>query len=139
MTRPYSRDLRQRVVDAVEAGASRRAAAGRFAVSVSFVVKLVQRFRRTGSVEPARYGGWERSTVEAHAEPRALLLAAPDLTLEELRGRLAGEGAVVSTAALNRFLSLAGLTRKKRPGTRPSRNGRTSPRRGPPGALGSRR
>lgn len=115
MTRPYSRDLRQRVVDAVEAGASRRATAGRFEVSVSFVIKLVQRFRRTGSLEPERYGGWKRSTVLAHAHlVRALLLAEPDLTLEELRHRLAGQGARVSTAALNRFLALDGLTRKKK-------------------------
>ena len=40
MTRPYSVDLRERVVRAVEAGLSRRAAARRFEVSVSFVVKL---------------------------------------------------------------------------------------------------
>ena len=68
MTRPYSLDLRQRVVDAVEAGASRRATAGRFEVSTSFVIKLMQRFKRTGSVEPDRYGGWKRSTLEVHAE-----------------------------------------------------------------------
>lgn len=130
MTRPYSRDLRQRVVDAVEAGASRRATAGRFEVSVSFVIKLVQRFRRTGSLEPERYGGWKRSTVLAHAHlVRALLLAEPDLTLEERRHRLAGQGARVSTAALNRFLALDGLTRKKDPAR--GRAGTTGRRRSP--------
>ena len=139
MTRPYSVDLRERVVRAVESGASRRATAAKFEVSVSFVVKLLQRWRRCGSVAPDRYGGWKRSPLEAHAERlRALLVAEPDLTIEELRLRLAGAGAGVQTSrsALGRFLCGQGLTRKKRPSTPPSRNGRTSPRRVPPGGRG---
>jgi transposase len=140
MTRPYSLDLRQRVVDAVEAGASRRATAGRFEVSTSFVIKLMQRFKRTGSVEPDRYGGWKRSTLEVHAERvRALIAAEPDVTLAELRTRLAAEGAAVSPAALNRFLVAERLTRKKRPSTRPSRSARTSLLRGSPGGSDRRR
>ena len=140
MTRPYSLDLRQRVVDAVEAGASRRATAGRFKVSTSFVIKLMQRLKRTGSVEPDRYGGWKRSTLEVHAERvRALIAAEPDVTLAELRTRLAAEGAEVSPAALNRFLVAERLTRKKRPSTRPSRSARTSLLRGSPGGSDRRR
>ena len=53
MGRPYSEDLRSRIVAAVEAGATRTAAAEQFAVSVSCAIKLVQRFRETGSVVPA--------------------------------------------------------------------------------------
>ena len=68
MARPYSMDLRERVVRAVEAGASCRAAAAKFEVSISFVVKLMQRWRRQGSVAPDRYGGWKRSPLEATAE-----------------------------------------------------------------------
>jgi transposase len=40
------------VVRAVEAGLSRRATARRFEVSVSFVIKLVQRWQQRGTVEP---------------------------------------------------------------------------------------
>ena len=137
MTRPYSVDLRERVVRAVEAGLSRRATARRFEVSVSFVIKLVQRWQQRGTVEPERYGGWKRSTLVVHAERvRQLLTAEPDLTIAELRNRLASDAIHVSPAAIGRFLSAAGLTRKKRPSTPPSRNGRTSPRSGPPGASG---
>ena len=50
MTRPYSTDLRERVVRAVEAGASRRSLAAQFEASVSFVTKLTQRWRRRGTV-----------------------------------------------------------------------------------------
>ena len=140
MARPYSVDLRERVVRAVEAGASCRAAAAKFEVSVSFVVKLMQRWRRQGSVAPDRYGGWKRSPLEAVAEPiLALVAERSDLTIEELRARLAASGIRTSRSALGRFLLAHGLTRKKRPGTPPSRTGRMSPRRGAPGATGSRR
>ena len=43
MTRAYCDDLRIRVVRAVEAGGSRRSLAFKYAVSISFVVKLMQR------------------------------------------------------------------------------------------------
>jgi len=56
MGRPYSEDLRTRIVAAVEAGATRTAAAEQFSVSVSCAIKLMQRFRRTGSVAPAPRG-----------------------------------------------------------------------------------
>ena len=140
MTRPYSVDLRERVVRAVEAGASCRSTAATFEVSVSFVIKLMQRWRRLGSVVPDRYGGWKRSALADHAERvRELLMVEPDLTIAELRSRLADEGIATSPAAISRFLGAAGLTRKKRPSTRPSRNDRTSPQRASPGACGSRR
>jgi transposase len=139
MTRPYSVDLRERVVRAVEAGLSRRAAARRFEVSASFVIKLVQRWRREGTVAPERYGGWKRPTLAAHAERmHELLRAEPDLTIAELRSRLAAAAIHTSPAAISRFLAAEGLTRKKRPSTRPSRSGPTSPPRGPSGATGRR-
>jgi transposase len=132
-------DLRERVVRAVEAGASRRATAAKYEVSPSFVIKLMQRWRRRGTVQPDRIGGSKRSTLAAHAERvHALLAAEPDLTIAELRTRLAAEGIAVSRSAVDRFLAGAGLTRKKRPST-PSRAGRTSPPPGAPGARGSRR
>src|SRR5215471_16093311 len=54
----YSQDLRQRVIDAVERKeGSIRQIARRFVVSLSFVVRLLQLKRRTGSVEPKPHGG----------------------------------------------------------------------------------
>jgi len=140
MARPYSVDLRERVVRAVENGASRRATAAKFEVSISFVVKLLQRWRRCGTVQPDRIGGAKRSALAAHAERvRALVAAEPDLTIAELRQRLATEDIAVSRSGLGRFLIAAGLTRKKRPGTLPSRAARMSPRPVWPGAIVSRR
>jgi transposase len=95
------------VVRAVEGGASRRATAARFEVSISFVIKLMQRWRRRGTVQPDRVGGWKRSALAAHAERvRALVAAEPDLTIPELQSRLKAEGIAVSPVA-------AGLTRKE--------------------------
>lgn len=139
MARPYSVDLRARVVRAVEAGMSRRAAAAKFEVSVSFVVKLMQRWRERGTLQPDRIGGAKRSTLAAHAERvHALLATEPDLTIAELRSRLAAAGVVASRSAIGRFLVAAGLTRKKRASTPPSRTAPMSPPRASPGARSSR-
>jgi len=140
MTRPYSLDLRERMVRAVEAGASRRATAAKFDVSPSCVVKLVQRWRQKGTLAPEPAGGGRRAKLADHAERvHALLAATPDLTIAELQSKLAAAGVAVSPAAISRFLKACGLTRKKRPRTPPSRTARTSPRRGTPGARSSRR
>jgi len=52
MPKPYSLDLRERVLSYVDEGDSRRAAAAHFKVSVSFVVNLVKAFRVRGSLPP---------------------------------------------------------------------------------------
>jgi transposase len=57
MPKPYSQDLRMRVVEAVEGGASRRAAAELYEISPSIVVIWMQRFSRTGSIEAKPSGG----------------------------------------------------------------------------------
>jgi hypothetical protein len=68
-----------------------------------------------------------------------LLQGEPDLTIAELRHRLAAEAIHVSPATISRFLTAAGLTReKKRRSTRPSSSGRTSPQPGRSGASGRR-
>jgi transposase len=140
MTRPYSVDLRERMVRAVEAGASRRATAAKFEVSPSCVIKLVQRWRRRGTLAPDPVGGGRRAKLADHAERvHALLAATPDLTIAELKTRLAAEGIEVSPSAISRFLKACGLTRKKRRRTPPSRTAPTSPPPGAPGACSSRR
>jgi putative transposase len=58
MTKPYSMDLRERVVAAVEREAmSPHVAAARDGVAVSTAIKWVRRGRATGSVSPGRMGG----------------------------------------------------------------------------------
>jgi transposase len=139
MPRPLSLDLRERIVEAVEAGCSRREAAEQFAVSVSCAIKLVQRWERTGSVTPAPMGGRKPFALAAHeTRVRALLAAQPDVTLDELRAQLMGEGITVSRSAIGRFLQALGWTRKKRHSMPASRSGRMSPPRELPGQSSSR-
>jgi len=128
MGRPLSVDLRARALAAVDKGMSRRAAAARFGVSVSSVIRWDAARRSTGSFAPKPQGGDMRSRrIEArHAEVMAAFEEESDQTLEELRDRLAGLGVATSKSALSRFFHRHGITRKKRPATRSSRTVRTS-------------
>jgi hypothetical protein len=88
------------------------------------------------SSAPEPLGGGRRAKLADHAERvHALLAAAPDSTIAELRSRLAAAGIAGSPAAISRFLNACGLTRKQSPRTPPSRSvHRTSPPRGTPDA-----
>jgi transposase len=114
MAKPYSLDLRERVVAAVDAGESCRAVAERFAVSVSSVVKWAQRQRATGSAAALPMGGRRRFAL---ADERDWVLArlaeAPDITLRALARELTERGVVVSYFAVWHFCAREGLTFKK--------------------------
>src|SRR5204862_328827 len=82
MPAPLSGDLRERIVAAIRDGSSMRGAAARFSVSPSSAIKLMARFRATGSVAPARYGGHRRPDFLPHQELlRALGTSRHDLAL----------------------------------------------------------
>ena len=101
MGRPYSNDLRERIVEAVEAGSTRRGAAGIFGVSASCAVKLLWRWRETGSVSPAKLGAPTRSKLDPVADwLLALVKAETDLTLAEIRSRLAQEKSLSASIGL---------------------------------------
>src|SRR6267143_181047 len=113
MPRPYSQDLRDRVVRAVEAGASCHEAAAAFEVGISLAIRWVARFRRTGSAAAKPMGG-KRSPLDAHKEWLLELIAAEqDLTLQEIRGRLRTRGIIVSASSVWRFCKRHDLTFKK--------------------------
>lgn len=138
MPRPYSADLRERVVRAVVGGRSCRAVAAHFEVSVSFVIKLVQRWKKQGTTAPDQFGGWKKFALAEHTEfVHALVERHHDGTLEELREHLVRANIKVSQSALRRFLVSQGLTLKKRPHTLKNRNVKTSPPPEPNGATGS--
>lgn len=127
MGKPLSMDLRSRVIAAIDGGMSRRAAAARYGVAPSTVIRWDIDRRLTGSFAPKPQGGDTRSRrIETHA---ATILAAleetPDITLEELCDRLARDGIAASTSSLSRFFQRHGISRKKRPATRSSRTART--------------
>ena len=84
MARPYSSDLRERVVEAVNDGATRSAAAEHFGIGVSSAVRWHQAWRETGTFEAKRCGG-SRSPLEDYAEEIiALVEEQRDRTLDEI-------------------------------------------------------
>ena len=114
MARPYSRDLRERVVRAVEGGLSRRRAAGVFGVGIATVIEWVRVWRESGSLNAKPMGGDHSSRLKAE---RTWLLeriaAVPDLTLEEIRGELAERGKHVGYGTVWRFFAAEGISFKK--------------------------
>ncbi len=133
MARPYSLDLRERVVAAVESGRTVRDVGSSFGVSVSSVVKWSQRYRATGSAAALPMGGRRPFALAAHRGwVLSRLAEKPDLTLRALRAELAGHGIVVSHYAVWHFLKAQGITFKKKPARVRARPARRGP---PAGAL----
>src|SRR5437764_4006925 len=115
MPKAYSGDLRERVIEAVETGASRREAAERFEVSVSSAVKWLQRWRERRSAAPRPRGGSISPLEEFAAEVLALIGEQPDLTLVETVTELRKRRIKTSRSSLWRFLDRHSITLKKKP------------------------
>ena len=128
MAKALSEDLRERVVAAVDAGATHRQASERFEVSAASVSRWGLLKRSTGTVVPGPLGGDRRSgRIEAHAALiLGLLERTPDITLSEIRAELAEAGVPVGVATLWRFFARRRITLKKSRRTRRSSNGPTS-------------
>ena len=97
MARPYSQDLRDRVVAAVASGRTCRATAALFGISVASVVKWSQRWRATGSAAAKAMGG--RRPLQLQGERTwlvARIAAKPDLTLRAVIAELAERGTPAS-------------------------------------------
>ena len=123
MAKALCLDLRQRVIDAIDGGMSRRQAAEHFSISPSSAIRWHQRHRTMGSLRSHKQGGDRRSgRIEAHVGAiLALVEARSDITLAEIRGRLADQGVHAGIGTLWRFFDRRRITRKKRPRTPPSR------------------
>lgn len=115
MGKTLSSDLRCRIIRFVEKGGSRREAARRFEVSPSFAVKLVARWRKTGSAAAERRGRRRPGRLAAH---HAFLVdtveARPDITMPELAAALFKDRRIsADPATLSRLLCRLGFSFKK--------------------------
>ena len=116
MSNTYSLDFRTRVISQVRTGFSRREVARRFGVSPSFVIKVVQRFEKSGSAASAKQGrpSGKGKLAAFRTALVAQVAAHPDLTLAELRDWLARKHRVgVHLFSISRVLKSAGFTYKK--------------------------
>ena len=128
MAKALSVDLRKRVLSAVDEGMSCRRAAVRFGVSASSAIRWNDQRRRLGDFAPKAQGGDRRSgRIEAYAGLiLSLVEETPDITLVEIKTRLADKGLSVGIGTLWRFFDRRRITRKKSRRTRPSRTVPTS-------------
>lgn len=127
MPKAYSADLRKRVIEAVEMGASRYEAADRFDVSVSSAVKWHLCWRESGSTAPKPRGGSVSPLEECAARVLALIAEHPDLTLMETVTELGRRRIRTSKSALSRFFIRHDITFKKKPASRRAEASRRGP------------
>ncbi len=104
--RPYSRDLRIRVLNAyLNEEGSQREIARRFDVSRGFVQNVLRRYRETGDVElPASNGSHLKKIGRREKQIlRDLITELPDATLDDLCDRLAVRANIqVSVSTMHR-------------------------------------
>jgi len=128
MGKPYSNDLRKRVVAAVvQGGLSRHRAAALFGVGVSTVVIWVRRFQDTGSVAPGQMGGHKPKAISGdHQVFMARRVREGGFTLRGLVRELAERGLKVDYHSVWNFVHAEKLSLKKnrrRQRRRPPRHG----------------
>ena len=119
--KPYSKDLRLRVLAAVDRGMPRMEIVRVFGVSAPTIRRYLRLRRQTGDAEPrpvpgppARKGAALVAALPAQAR------ANPDLTLQEHCELFEeAQGVRVSTATMSRAFERLGLPLKKSPSTTP--------------------
>ena len=120
MGKPYSLDLRDRIIDYVIQGHSARAAGRVYGVSASTAIRLVSAWRQHGDVAPKPQGrpaGKVGKLAPHLGYLTGLVVSNPDMTLEELAAALeASKGLKVHPSSIHRALDRAGYSYKKRAG-----------------------
>jgi transposase len=116
MAKPYSMDLRERVVTAIDCGGlSCRQAAKRFGVAASTAIGWVKRVRSTGSAAPGQMGGWRRGKIAGeHRDWLVERCKSGNFTLRGLVLELAGRGLKVDYRTMWAFVRAENLSYKKR-------------------------
>ena len=133
---PYSIDLRERVLKAVDAGeGAQEQIAERFSVSARWIRKLLARRAATGSIAPEPNRGGREPLIQGEAAEslRAAVRDDPDATLEELRQATGFTGCLMTVW---RAIERLKITRKKSPCGRKSNSNRGSSRSGGSGSSG---
>ena len=133
MGKPYSLDLRKRVVAAIKGGMSRNRAAKQFGVAISTAIGWMQRVEETGSIAPGQMGGHKPKAISGeHAVWLSQRMKNGDFTLRGLVAELAERGLKVDYRSVWEFVHAEELSFKKKRGSQRTRSPR---RRAPAGAV----
>jgi transposase len=115
MGKPYSIDLRERVVVAIKAGLSCNRAAQQFGVAISTAINWAKRVRETGSVVPSKMGGHKPKKIAgAHRLWLLQRIEDGDFTLRGLVAELAARGLKVDYRSVWEFVHAEKLSFKKK-------------------------
>lgn len=132
----YSMDFRIAVARAYDACGSSLHVSKQFGCSESWVRRLMQRYRETGSLEPQpHYVPSNSKLTERDMDKiQKLIRKQPDMTLAELAEALNNK---VSVPTVWRATRTLGMTLKKSPSSPRNKTGRTSKQRGRSGSISS--
>jgi transposase len=113
--KPYSQDLRERVLRAVESSMPRADIVTTFAVSLATIKRYLKQRRESGHIQPKAIPGRPaRKGAALQAGLLAQLQAHEDARLEDHCQQWEAEhGVQVSTATMSRAIRRLGWTRKK--------------------------
>jgi transposase len=132
MGKPYSLDLRERVVSAVRGGLSRNQAAKQFGVAISTAIGWMRRVEETGSVAPGKMGGHKPKGISGtQAVWLSQRIRTGDFTLRGLVGELADRGLKVDYRSVWAFVHAEKLSFKKKRGGWRARSARGGAAAGP--------
>lgn len=122
MARPYSLDLRERVIARIEAGETRSAAAAHFAVSAPSAIRWAQRKLDTGEIAAKPMGGTRPLSLAPYRDwLLARIVEKPDLTLRGIQAELIERGISTSYGAVQRFFKAERISFKKKPARKRAR------------------
>ena len=114
MGKPYSLDLRKRVVAAIESGMSRNQAAKQFGVAISTAIGWMKRVDETGGVEPSQIGGYKPKALSGeHAVWLSKRIKDGDFTIRGLVAELVDRGLKVDYHSVWDFVHAEKLSFKK--------------------------
>jgi len=118
MPRPYSNDLREKIVVAfTKKGEQQIDIAKRFDVSTSFVSALLKHYKKTGDIKPNKIGGYCKPKIDAKGEDhiREWIANEPSLTLTALCERYEEHFNIkIGESSMSRGLKRMGITFKKK-------------------------
>jgi transposase len=114
MAKPYCLDLREHAVAAVtKGGVSCNRVAAQFGLGISTVINWVRRYRETGSVAPAKFGGYRKKLISGPHRAWFLERTKKDFRLRGLVAELAERGLKVDYRTVWNFVHTEKLSFKK--------------------------
>ena len=115
MAKPYPMELRDRAVRFVRAGESRHAVASRLGLGAATVIRWLDRFEKTGTAAPSKFGGYRKpKIVGAHRDWLLERIKHGDFTLQGLASELEGRGLKVDYKTVWKFVHREDLSFKKK-------------------------